>query len=84
MPLSSFSPAMRCLLPHPVLQLRVTLGCTDTRSPGGWSSGRERILNSAFTLQTATGGSAGRRKLSFLGRLSSMHVASGEAVQLLM
>lgn len=57
--------------------------CRETHSPGGWSADREHVLHCTFTLQTATGGSAGRRQLSFLGRLSSMHVASSEVVKLL-
>lgn len=51
--------------------------------PHGWSADREHVLSCTLTLQIATGGSAGRRQLSFLGRLPSMHVASSEGVKLL-
>lgn len=52
-------------------------------APADGQQTREHVLHCTFTLQTATGGSAGRRQLSFLGRLSSMHVASSEVVKLL-
>lgn len=73
-PLPSSGPAMCFLHPGPVLQ---------RPQPHGWSADREHVLSCTLTLQIATGGSAGRRQLSVLGRLPGMHVASGEGVNLL-